>query len=127
MIVKEILDILKNDAELKQLLNATKSDPKIYANNALYVGDCLTYEFTPLINNGVLVQSRIEINCYSSNYAKCYEILQAVQRLLITVGDSQLTNTILTIEQNGGGYLYDEKIKVHMFKAIFSVREKARV
>lgn len=127
MVVKDILDILRNDTELKQLLNATKLDPKIYTTGRIYSGDCLVYSYVPLISDGVIIQSRIEINCYSSDYVKGYKLLRAVQRLLITVGDSTLNNTILNIEQNGGGYIFDENIKVHMFKAIFSIQEKARV
>lgn len=126
MIVREILTIWKNDAELNKLLKSTKNDPRIYMNEPVYTGDCLVYNFTPLLSDGVISQSRIEVDCYSSDYAKSYEILKTVERLMVTVGDNPRTENIISIEKNGGGYVFDKNVKYHMFKAIFSVKERVR-
>lgn len=115
MIVKDILNILK--AEITT---------PVYANGHVYDSDCLVYSYAPLTSNGVINQSRIEFDCISSDYAKGFELLQTVRKVLLTVGDKQLNDIILNIEQNGGGYIFDDKIKVHIFKAIFSVKEKVR-
>lgn len=126
MVIREVLNIWKNDTDLKRLLKSTVSDPRIYMNAPVYTGDCIVYSFTPLISDGVTAQSRIEVDCYSSDYTKSYEILKTIEKLMVTVGDDPRTENILSIEKNGGGYVFDKNVKYHMFKAIFSIKERVR-
>lgn len=126
MIIKEILNILKQDERLTELLEATSQDRKIYINETSYKGNCLVYTFTQLTNDSVKAQSRFEIDCISPDFERCSFILKRVQDLLITLGDEPLTNNIIEISQNGGGYLFDKEIKLHKLKAIFSIKERVR-
>lgn len=126
MIIKEILNILKQDERLTELLEATSQDRKIYMNETSYIGDCLVYTFTQLTNDSIKAQSRIEIDCISSDFERGSFILKRVQELLLTKGDEPATENIIEITQNGGGYLFDKEIKLHKLKAIFSIKERVR-
>lgn len=126
MVIREILDILKQDTELTELLEATSQNRKIYMNETTFQGDCIVYTYTQLTNDKVKAQSRIEIDCISSDYEKSSLILTRVQELLLTLGDEPATENIIEIIQNGGGHLFDKEIKLHKLKAIFSIKEKVR-
>lgn len=126
MIIKEILNILKQDERLTELLEATSQDRKIYMNETSYIGDCLVYTFTQLTNDSIKAQSRIEIDCISPDFERGSSILKRVQELLLTTGDEPATKNIIEITQNGGGHLFDKEIKLHKLKAIFSIKEKVR-
>lgn len=126
MIIKEILNILKQDERLTELLEATSQDRKIYMNETSYKDNCLVYTFTQLTNDSIKAQSRIEIDCISSDFERGLSILKRVQELLLTLGDEPATENIIEINQNGGGHLFDKEIKLHKLKAIFSIKEKVR-
>lgn len=126
MEIKEILDILKNDLSLNELLGASTDYAKIFLNNTLVKDNCITYKYVPLLNDAIKMQSRLEIDCISSNYENAMQILKRVQELLLTIGDAPLRNNLIEITQNGGGYVFDEEIKVHKFKAIFILKERTR-
>ncbi len=126
MIIKEILNILKQDERLTELLEATSQNRKIYMNETTFQGDCIVYTYTQLINDKIKAQSRIEVDCISSDYEKGSLILKRVQELLLTLGDEPATENIIEINQNGGGHLFDKEIKLHKLKAIFSIKEKVR-
>lgn len=126
MAVKEILAILKADQLLKELLGASITDSKIYLNDTINKNDSIVYKYVLLSNDAIKVQSRLEIDCISSNYEKGMQILTKVQQLLLTSGDTPLTNKLIEVTQNGGGYVFDKTIKVHKFKAIFILKERTR-
>lgn len=126
MVIREILNILKQDEQLTELLQATNQDRKIYMNETSFKGDCIVYTYTPLTNDSVKAQSRIEIDCISTDFERCSIILKRVQDLLLTTGDESATENIIEIIQNGGGHLFDKEIKLHTLKAIFSIKEKVR-
>lgn len=126
MTVEETLTILKSDKLLKELLEASITDSKIYLNDTTSRDNSITYKYIPLINDAIKMQSRLEIDCISSNYEKGMQILTRVQKLLLTTGDAPLTNNLIEITQNGGGYVFDKDIKIHKIKAIFILKERMR-
>lgn len=123
--LNDILEILKTDNELSELLQSTITDSKIY----MYKGKtetCISYKYMLISSDGVKAQSKLELNCISPDYGKAERMLNRVKQLLITVGDNQLNNDILTVSQNGSGILFDEETQQHTIKAyfIFTIRER---
>ena len=117
MIIREIINILKQDTELTD---------NVFMNDTDYIGECIVYSYSQLTNNGIIAQSRLEIDCINKNYEQGYIMLEKVQELLLTLGDRKLTENIIEITQNGGGYVYDKNVNLHKFKAIFSIKERGR-
>lgn len=125
MMLNEILNILKADSELYSLLGANVKDSHIYMNNGK-ADTCISYKYSSITSDGIKVQSKLEINCISPDYAKAESIFNRVKQLLITVGNRQLNNDILNVALNGGGSLYIEETKQHIIKAYFilTIRER---
>ena len=125
MILDDILQRLEDDTELKLLLNSTSNNTGIYLNKT-DKSDSITYRFINLSSDGIKEQNRLEINCLSLNYIKANQILDRVKAILLTFGDEQFNNDVLEIVLNGGGYLFDDDTKNHIFKAFFIVKNKFR-
>lgn len=123
--LNEILNILKADSELYSLLGATVKDSHIYMNQGK-AETCISYKYTLISSDGIKAQSKLEINCISTEYGKAENTLNRVKQLLITVGDNQLNNDILNVALNGGGNLFEEETERHIIKAyfIFTIRER---
>ena len=103
MILMEILGLLKADEELKRLLKINKDDPKIYPFGTHKIQDCIVYKLVPLTSDGIEEQNRFSITVISKDMIKAMKILEAVKKVLLTVGDEPKTNNILEISLNGGG------------------------
>lgn len=96
----EILEVLKNDVELKSLLKATVRDSKIHMFGTT---EGISYKWIPLTSNSIKRQDRLEIMVIHADYEIAINILERVKKLLLTTGDTQFSNRILSISQNGGG------------------------
>lgn len=123
--LNDILNILKADSGLHSLLGATVKDSHIYMNQGK-AETCISYKYSLISSDGIKAQSKLEMNCISSDYGKAESILNSVKQLLITVGDKQINNDILNVALNGGGSLYIEETKQHIMKAYFilTIRER---
>ena len=112
--VSEIISILSNDTTLRALIGSTITDTRIYPLKTMNNYDCIVYKNFPVSDNGVKVQERMEINIIASTYKKALDIAERVNELLLTIGDTPLTSTVLEVELNGGGINYKlETDKVH--------------
>lgn len=112
--VSEIISILSNDTTLRALIGSTVTDTRIYPLKTMNNYDCIVYKNFPVSDNGVKVQERMEINIIASTYKKALDIAERVNELLLTIGDTPLTSTVLEVELNGGGITYKlETDKVH--------------
>lgn len=105
--VSEIVSILSNDTALRALIGSTVGDTRIYPLRSLNNDSCIVYKNFPVSDNGVKVEERMEIEIINSTYAKVLEIEERVKGLLLTIGDTPLTDTILEVELNGGGLVYN--------------------
>lgn len=126
MVLNDILEILKNDAELSALLQPTANDKRIYAYRG-QADTCISYRHTPVTSDGIKAQDKLEINCISTDYATAEKILRRVKELLLTVGDKKLNDEILNVSLNGGGILFDEQTEQHILKAYFIFVSKERM
>lgn len=126
MVVREILNILKADQELKELLKPIVTDGKFYLESTSTKDEGVVYKYAQITNDGVKAQSRFEVDCISSNYVTAYDTVERIKNLLITLGDSSLSRQIIDVKQNGGGYMFEKELKLHIFKAIFILKERVR-
>lgn len=123
--INDILDILKKDSRLSLVLKPTLIDSKIYMNTGKS-DTCISYKYTPITNDGIKAQDKIEINCISKDYSIANKLMDIVKSLLITIGDEKLNDSILEISLNGGGYLFNEDTNQHILKAFFIVKSRYR-
>lgn len=121
MILDDILNILKNDIELKQLIDGVHAFGSKQKN-------CIVYEYAELTSDKIKAQARLTLTIITlkNEYAKNLLIHKRVKQLLLTLGDNQLNNNILEVALNGGGILEnDETLTIHN-KAIFILKYKER-
>lgn len=126
MMLHDILEILKADEKLSNLLQATKADSKIY----MYQGktdNCISYRYFVVSSDGIKSQTKLELNTISTNYEKAEKIMERVKQLLLTVCDAKLNDEILNVSLNGGGVLFDEQTGQHILKAYFIFVSKERM
>lgn len=107
--ISEVINILKSDIVLKTLINGTTEDTHIYPLYTMSNEDCIIYKHVPISDDGIKTLDRLELNIISTSYSHTLEIEDRIKDLLLTIGDNQLTSSILDIEVNGGGALYDGK------------------
>ncbi|MHC1750733.1 MAG: hypothetical protein AB9856_20870 [Cellulosilyticaceae bacterium] len=102
MILDEILELLKNDIELKELLKPTMKDSKIHMFSAT---QGINYKWVQLTSDGIKTQSRLEITAIHADFETATKIVERVKKILLTIGDTPLSSRVLSIAQNGGGCL----------------------
>ena len=125
MVLSELTTILKNDTTLKTLLKATVTNTKIMPMPLSSEG--IGYSFIPLTNDGIKEQSQFELTIMNADLFKCCEIKEQVDKLLITIGDTPLTNNILEVSQNGGGSYFDDDLKFYKLKTNYTVLSRRRL
>lgn len=107
--IKEILNILKADKKLMELINGSAENPHIYPIETDYLGDCLVYDYHTFSADKITEAKRLEIVIIAKTLSKTLEIENELKRLILTLADKPLTTNILKVEINGGGSLYDNE------------------
>lgn len=107
--IKEILNILKADKKLMELINGSAENPHIYPIETDYLGDCLVYDYHTFSADKITEAKRLEIVIIAKTLSKTLEIENELKRLILTLADKSLTTNILRVEINGGGSLYDNE------------------
>ena len=79
----------------------------LYANQCDDAGTCVVYDLNPLSYDGIKSKWRAKIQIRCNSMAEGLAIQSDISKRLCTVGDNQLTETVLTCRQNGGGWLED--------------------
>lgn len=125
MLLIELITILKNNTILKTLLKATVTNTKIMPMPLLTDG--IGYNFITLTNDGIKEQSQFELTIINTDLLRCYEIKEQLDKLLITIGDTPLTNNILEVSQNGGGSYYDDDLKFYKLKANYTILSRRKL
>ena len=114
MITKEIYNLLKQDERLKGI----KINP--FSTNVFE--KAIVYKVIPQSSNKIIEQSRLEITVIDTDYSRAEELLEIVKDILITFGDNQLNNNILSVVQNGGGSMKNEATGTYHLSAFFNVK-----
>lgn len=107
--IKEILNILKADKKLMELIDGSAENPHIYPIETDYLGDCLVYDYHTFSADKITEAKRLEIVIIAKTLSKTLEIENELKRLILTLADKPLTTNILRVEINGGGSLYDNE------------------
>lgn len=89
--------------------------------------DGIGYNFITLTNDGIKEQSQFELTIINTDLLRCYEIKEQLDKLLITIGDTPLTNNILEVSQNGGGSYYDDDLKFYKLKANYTILSRRKL
>lgn len=97
MIELEILALLKGCTELTTLLGGEKIYP--YGTEEI---NSLLYKVAPLTSNGTKETYRLELTSITEDDYKALQIRETLKKLLVTIGDSTLTDKIIKSVQNGG-------------------------
>lgn len=120
MILSDILNVLKSDASLQSLIGN-----KLHAFSTTELNS-IAYDYIDLISNKIVGQSRLTltINTLAVDYSLNLQILNRVKQLLLTLADEQLNNSIIEIQQNGGGMLENQLTATIHNKAIFTIKYK---
>lgn len=126
MVLKELIGLLQTNNELTNILKPTKNDKKIYMFSTDSEGTVITYTYADLTSNGLIEQSRLEVNSISSDYATAATMANIVKLTLLTIGDEPLTDNVIEVTQNGGGTLRDMDRGTYIVKTIFTVKSKVR-
>ncbi|PNT94149.1 hypothetical protein [Clostridium thermosuccinogenes] len=124
-----ILDRLKNDTELKSLLNSTDDDSKIYPLFTTSNDTCLVYTDAP-VTGGDIKENRLEIRIITDDYDKLNQIEKCLNRLLDIKEYEQgfrFNNiSILKSSLSGGGTLEHSDTKQIERILIYQIKWKER-
>lgn len=110
MVIKQVLNILNQDAELTNLIGKNH----IYLAPTNYTGEAIVYSFVPVSSDKIKRLDRLEMNVITDTASKGFEIEERLKHLLLTFGDQPLLNGIQDCYLNGGGNIFDyERQKYH--------------
>lgn len=122
MALEELISILVASNELSILLGASIRDSRIEPTPRS--GEGIGYNFIPLINDGCLQQSQLELKIANANLINCCAIKSIIDSLLITIGDNRLTSNILSCSHNGGGQYKDVDSGLFILQANYTITER---
>ena len=86
--------------------------------------DCIVYSLIPQTADCAKEEYRLEITVIARDFVTAMNMLDTVKKAIITTGDMQLTEHILSVEQTGGGTIYNYGTNTHHMKAFFTLRTK---
>jgi len=101
--VEDIIAILNNSSALISLLGGCH----IYPYTTDYMGECVLYQVIPQSDNKAVNKIRIQLSVIAETLDTALAVEKILKQLLLTFGDEPLTHSVLQVEQNGGGSLYD--------------------
>jgi len=114
-LIKEINSLLEKTG---YTVNTFSSDYK--------EGNSINYIIIPSSSDGIKEQYRLEITIISDSFLKGAIMLDDVKEVLLTQADEKKTDTILSIELNGGGNMINYLTKTYHMKAYFVIKTRMR-
>lgn len=107
MMIYAILNRLRNDTELIDLLGITPEDSRIYPLSTTNLGPCLVYNDSPIGDDGRTKTNRLEMRIIDTDYDHMLFIEKALNEIMIIPEDEPgyVFNgvNIMSCLQNGGG------------------------
>ena len=121
MIIEDIIQDLKTDAEVKSFVG-----DRITAFSTGTTKDSIVFTFAPQADDGIARADRLEIQIISKDIGRMYAIHEAVKNRLLTFGDRSYNNTVLTVEINGGGVLENLKTDTYHHTTFYYIGSKSK-
>ena len=123
----DILNVLKSNSRLLQLVGGTKADSRIYARHTDYLGNCIIYDEYTTAANKITENTRLTVTIVADKISLVHSIEEEIKRSILTLADKPLTNNILQVEVNGGGSLYDYDRQKHHRTLYFTVITRSEI
>lgn len=117
---RTIINMLKADDLLKDLLQATTKDSKIYPFGTSSVQNCILYKNVPVLDDGIKAQYRLEVTVIALDMGIGEQLLAQVKKILLTLGDTKKHSKILACGLSGGGVLENLETNTIHYKAYFN-------
>lgn len=89
--------------------------------------ECIIYSLSKESDNGAVCQYRLTINIVTKTTKKAIEFKSLIDNLLITKGDEQKYDEILSCSLNGGGTLYDKDTDMYENISYYDFISKSKI
>lgn len=111
--------------ELITLIKATGIAVEAFSTNT--VTNVCVYTYSNLTSDTVVSQDRLDITVIDTNLKTAYNNLKKIQTKLLTTGDTQLTQDIISVVHNGGSTpVYNYETKTYHIKISLIIKGKVR-
>lgn len=110
---------------IKDIENVTKL--KVTVEKTTHKKECITYSLSKESDTGCVSQYRLTINLLTKTVAKAAELSPLIDNLLITKGDEQKYDEILSCTLGGGGVLYDQDLELYVTISYYDIITKSKV
>lgn len=80
---------------------------ELTANRGKSLKECAIYDFYTTAWDGVKRTIMLKVSIFAATMQRSLELQDELERALVTLGDRPLTETALSCQQNGGGWLMD--------------------
>lgn len=119
----DLLAVLRTNSKLTTLLGGEH----IYAKHTDYLGNCVIYDDYTTAANKITENTRLTITLVADRLSLVHSLAKEVKDSILTLADGQLTNTILQVELNGGGSLYDYDRQKHHRTLYFTIISRSEI
>ena len=85
------------------------------------------YKAVKLASDAVTGQIRFELTAICSSYPNSIKAIAEAEKTLLTLGDNQLSDDILTVTRNGGASMKNEETQTFHETAYFTINYKERL
>lgn len=85
------------------------------------------YKAVKLASDAVTGQIRFELTAICSSYPNSIKAIAEAEKTLLTLGDNQLSDDILTVTRNGGASMKNEETQTYHETAMFTITYRERI
>lgn len=97
---------------------------ELTANRGTKLTECAVYDYYSTGWDGVKRGIMLKISVFAATMQRAAEILDAIERAIVTVGDKALNETVLNCRQNGGGWLIDGSMHCRISYFELTIKDK---
>lgn len=110
---------------IQDIKNVTGLDVTVEVGNKNK--ECIIYSLSKESDNGAVCQYRLTINILTKTIKKATELSFLVDNLLITKGDEQKYDEILSCNLGGGGRLYNKDTNLYENISYYDFISKSKI
>lgn len=85
------------------------------------------YKAVKLQSDAVTGQFRFEFTAICTTYPNAVKAIEEAEKSLLTMGDNQLSDSVLTVVRNGGASMKNEETQTYHETAMFTITYKERI